>query len=314
MAKGKLAAALKTQTARLQSNARDKEREKAKLAAKAPHAPGSSKARRAARANAQAQKQKQRAVLPFRPTDRILLVGEGDFSFALALVRHPSVAIVPENVVASTFDTEDALAAKYPDSAPANLQELRAKGVTVLCGVDATKLAACKALRGRRFDRVVWNFPHVGKGIADQDRNVRENQATLLSFLAAVPALLEQGPMPSAKPQKYKPVEDDDDLDDEEAGAVDVQDTKTRGTVLITLRDAPPYTLWDLPSLAKRPPDPDAPRYVVVRSFAFARAEWAAHGYAHRMTKGHVDGIVAGGQRRSDERTWEFALADADGP
>ncbi|EJD54307.1 hypothetical protein AURDEDRAFT_79182 [Auricularia subglabra TFB-10046 SS5] len=309
--KGKLAAALKTQTARLQSNARDKEREKAKLAAKAPTAPGSTKARRNARANAQAQK--QRPVLPFRPTDRILLIGDGDFSFALALIRHPAVGIVPENVVASTLDAEDALAAKYPDSAPANLAELRSKGATVLCGVDATKLGACKALRAKRFDRVVWNFPHVGKGIADQDRNVRENQATLLAFLAAVSAFLEQGPMPSAKPLKYKRGDDNDNEDNEEE-AIDVHDTKTRGTVLITLRDAPPYTLWDLPKLAKRSPDPDSPRYVVVRSFAFARPEWAAHGYAHRMTKGHVDGIVAGGQRRSDERTWEFALADAVDP
>lgn len=49
-----------------------------------------------------------------------------------------------------------------------------------------------------------------------------------------------------------------------------------------------------------------------MRSFAFARKEWAALGYKHRMTKGHVEGIVTGGQKvEGGERTWEFALADA---
>lgn len=36
------------------------------------------------------------------------------------------------------------------------------RNMRVLFGVDATKLEDCKALRGRRWDRAVWNFSHAG--------------------------------------------------------------------------------------------------------------------------------------------------------
>lgn len=242
--KSKLAAALVSQTSRLQKNARDRERS-AQEANKAAIAAGSSKARRAARTNAATQKKRaQTGTIPFRPTDRVLLVGEGDFSFAVALVSHLSLGIVPENVVATTLDHEDALAAKYPETAASNLQSLRARGVTVLCGVDATKLGACKALRGRLYDRIVWNFPHVGKGIADQDRNVLENQKTLLAFLAAMPPLLEHGAFPRPHSSRKEQRQPDEDRDRDQDEDEDMQDEKTRGTVLVTLRDSPPYTLW----------------------------------------------------------------------
>ena len=39
-------------------------------------------------------------------------------------------------------------------------------GAAVLFGVDATRLDRCAALRGRLFDRVVWNFPHAGERTA----------------------------------------------------------------------------------------------------------------------------------------------------
>ncbi|KZV99249.1 hypothetical protein EXIGLDRAFT_606023 [Exidia glandulosa HHB12029] len=311
-----LAAALSSQTTRLQHKARERERSAQQAQQAAIAAAGSSKARRAARANAGKQKKRAQAgTIPFRATDRVLLIGEGDFSFALALVSHPELAVVPENVVATTLDPEDALTDKYPGTAPGNLAKLRQRGVTVLCGVDATKLGACKALRGRIFDKIVWNFPHVGKGIADQDRNVLENQRTLLAFLAAVPPFLELGPLPKQGPSRKdrRPRNEEEDDDEDVEMWDDEKTAKTRGTLLVTLRDAAPYSLWDLPKLAKRPPDSDAPRYALVRSFAFARTEWAALGYKHRMTKGHVDGIVTGGQKiAGGERTWEFALAASD--
>lgn len=315
MAKSKLAAALVAQSSRLKHNARERERsqQSAKQAAEA----GAVKARRATRTNARSQKTRAQAgTIPFTPGERVLLVGEGDLSFARALSQHPKLTGL--HIVASTLDTEEALAEKYPDTAPSNVRELRSRGVTVLCGIDATRLRACKALRGRVFDKIVWNFPHVGKGIADQDRNVLENQKTLLAFFAALPPFLEQGPFPArtnSKTAKRRSGDDEDDeADEDDEDDENVLSTGTRGTVLVTLRDAPPYTLWDLPRLAKRPPTADSPKFSLVRSFAFARAEWAALGYKHRMTKGHVEGIVTGGQKAggNGERTWEFALNDSD--
>lgn len=101
--------------------------------------------------------------IPFSPTDKILLIGEGNFSFSLALFLHPTLTYLPpSNVTATVYDTEDSCNEKYPESAEKNIKALREKGVEVLFGVDAMKLESCKVLRGRQWDRVVWNFPHAG--------------------------------------------------------------------------------------------------------------------------------------------------------
>ena len=107
----------------------------------------------------------RRVTIPFRPTDTILLVGEGNFSFARALVYGaPSDLefLPPKNVTATAYDTEDACYDKYPDAIEI-VALLRDKGVEVLFGVDATRLERVKALHGRRWDHVVWNFPHAGQ-------------------------------------------------------------------------------------------------------------------------------------------------------
>ncbi|KAH7103767.1 hypothetical protein BKA62DRAFT_784672 [Auriculariales sp. MPI-PUGE-AT-0066] len=302
MAKGKtkLSKALVAQTARLHTNAQHREREqRAKLAASKP-----SLANKSARKNSVAQRSKaQSGVVPFSATDRVLLVGEGDFSFALALVSDSALAIVPENVIATTLDNEDLLREKYPETVGKNIEALRHRGVQVLCGVDATKLEACKSLKARTFDKIVWNFPHVGKGISDQDRNIRENQQVLLAFLAKVSSFIR-------KRRRSENADDNIEDDEEDHNPTDTSPSRsgTRGTVLITLRDALPYTLWDLPRLAKRPPNPENPRYVLLRSFAFARNHWRDLGYSHLHDQGHVDGIAVG--QSGEERTWELAVAD----
>jgi len=117
--------------------------------------------------------------VPFSATDRVLLIGEGDFSFARALVRDEKLGIVPANVIATTLDQENELKEKYPETLEANVEELKQKGVFVLCNVDATKLEACKALRGRTFDKIVWNFPHVGKLLASSQCNSFANARCL---------------------------------------------------------------------------------------------------------------------------------------
>jgi 25S rRNA (uracil2634-N3)-methyltransferase len=106
-----------------------------------------------------------RCTIPFSPTDRILLIGEGDFSFARALTLNVPAALEslpPGNITATAYDTEEDCYAKYPD-AEIIVQGLREKGVHVLFGVDATKLEKVSALKGRKWDRIVWNFPHAGK-------------------------------------------------------------------------------------------------------------------------------------------------------
>ena len=118
------------------------------------------------------------------------------------------------------------------------------------------------------------------------------------------------------------------------AEPAEVEDTdpsappRTQGTILVTLKDSIPYTLWNLKALATRPADTLAthpafvalnrnktmgvqPRYTVCRSFAFVPDLYP--GYAHVKTKGagtpnkrDVDDVIARGT--GGTRTWEFAL------
>lgn len=107
----------------------------------------------------------RRSTIPFKASDRILLIGEGNFSFALALLQHPPAPLnhlPPANITATALDTEKECNAKYPD-AEENVRVLREKGARVLFGVDATKLEKTSALKGKVFDRIVWNFPHAGE-------------------------------------------------------------------------------------------------------------------------------------------------------
>ena len=133
--------------------------------------------------------------VPFSKHDRVLLVGEGDFSFTLSLVQHHATA----SIISTSFDDYDALKQKYPsiDSAlqklvkpagsnahgstddwkgfsddevastelDANVHPPEADGVIVLHSIDATSLSKAhrKALGPHApFTKIVFNFPHTG--------------------------------------------------------------------------------------------------------------------------------------------------------
>lgn len=78
------------------------------------------------------------------------------------------------------FDSESVLLEKYPQ-AKDNIAALEnEEGVNVLYNIDATKLGkACggsKEIRKGEYDRIVFNFPHVGGLTKDVNRQVRYNQ------------------------------------------------------------------------------------------------------------------------------------------
>jgi 25S rRNA (uracil2634-N3)-methyltransferase len=91
-----------------------------------------------------------------------------------------------------------------------------------------------------------------------------------------------------------------------------------QGSVLITLLNQDPYTLWGLPSLAQRPPSVcpgtrlPQPRYRLLRSFKFHHELY--EGYAHRRTIGFKEGKSKADNeeitgRQGEARTWEFVKA-----
>ncbi|KAJ7292939.1 hypothetical protein C8J57DRAFT_1267621 [Mycena rebaudengoi] len=266
----------------------------------------------------------RRPTIPYRATDKILLIGEGNFSFARSLIKDAPAELEelpPSNITATAYDTEQQCYEKYPE-AEEIVEELKARGVEVLFAVDATQLGKIAALKNRKWDRIVWNFPHAGKGITDQDRNILSNQLLILGFLRSAAGFLVNGPVPEITKPKKRKLSDDDE--EEEEAAVDSFDFEVesfsqpityRGTILITLRNVSPYTAWNLPRLAKNPPPPSGstppnPRYTLLRSFSFNRSTWK--GYEHRMTKGeraHGTGTTGEG---GEDRTWQFCLRPED--
>ncbi|EAL19070.1 hypothetical protein CNBH1720 [Cryptococcus deneoformans B-3501A] len=270
---------------------------------------------------------KKPPTIPFDKQDTILLLGEANFSFSLSLLREPH-NLPAHQILATVYDSERITLEKYPDAAE-NIRLLKEEGVKVEFGVDAGALEKCKAVgKGRRWSRVIFNFPHVGAGITDQDRNILTNQHMLLKFFRSVEPLLTEGPTHIPIPQssssksnskdkkrkQKKPSSDDEaapEPEDEEEDFFFNDDPtftnpkivvpkeftppKRAGTVLITILSCPPYTLWCLPQLAARPPpicpgtNLPQPRYTLLRSFEFRPEIY--EGYAHRRTIGWKEGL-----------------------
>ncbi|KDO33928.1 hypothetical protein SPRG_01807, partial [Saprolegnia parasitica CBS 223.65] len=123
----------------------------------------------------------------YTPADRILVLGDGDFSFSKGLVAHRGGSGV--NLVATSYDSTSEVRKKYPNAA-ACIQSITQAKAHVLHGVDATKLSklphsdAVPAL----FDYIIFNFPHSG------EQRVHINRALLLDFFeSARPKLALRG-------------------------------------------------------------------------------------------------------------------------
>ncbi|KAI5282558.1 ferredoxin-fold anticodon-binding domain-containing protein 1 isoform X1 [Manis pentadactyla] len=115
---------------------------------------------------------------------RLLLVGEGNFSFAAAL----SETLGPSTSVTATCLQGPADSARDP-AARRNLQRLREQGIEVRFGVDCTQLADAFELHDREFDRIYFNFPHCGR-----KAGVAKNRELLAKFFqSCADVLAEEG-------------------------------------------------------------------------------------------------------------------------
>ena len=197
------------------------------------------------------ERRKKNAFVPYTVNDTILLVGEGNFSFARALVRRYQG--VATRLVATSYDTKEEVLSKYPEF-PIVLEELEAAGVTIVYGVDCTALESnttlqhavhtmqqalassseqvSKTLQSMAvFDKIVFNFPHTACGIKDTAENNRVHQRLLTAFFnAAIPL---QKPATITKNwvgKKNKPV---------------------LSQIHVTLKTGEPYTSWQVGRLAR---------------------------------------------------------------
>lgn len=110
----------------------------------------------------------------------ILLVGEGDLSFALALARdHKSCT---RNIVATTFEPLGQLG----EAALKNASELTRRGANVSHGVDACRLDG--TLPCETFEAIVFQFPNTGTRRSVHGRT--DNHVLVRRFLSAAKARL----------------------------------------------------------------------------------------------------------------------------
>ncbi|KXT11622.1 hypothetical protein AC579_8567 [Pseudocercospora musae] len=216
--------------------------------------PNNAKLKLSSKTNFARAAHKAQPTIPFQPEDRILLVGEGDFSFAKSIVGEHGCC----DITATCYDSKEVLCQKYAPQAEEHVSYLEQEGQTVLCGVDATKLDKNKALTksGELFDVILFNFPHVGGKSTDVNRQVRFNQELLVNFFKAAINLLAAS-----------------------------------GTIVVTLFEAEPYTLWNVRDLARHS------GLEVQRSFKFLADAYP--GYGHARTLGNIEG---GGGWKGEDR------------
>ncbi|XP_045828828.1 uncharacterized protein At4g26485-like [Trifolium pratense] len=121
-------------------------------------------------------KMEERWIKHYSSCHKILLVGEGDFSFALSLARAFCSA---SNIVATSFDSKVSLQVKY-SRATINQIELKRFGCTILHEVDALTMDQHPLLLGKIFDRIVFNFP---QDIGFAFHKIQNHQKLVLGFL-----------------------------------------------------------------------------------------------------------------------------------
>lgn len=144
-----------------------------------------------------AQVHQVRGLVPFTEDDKVLLVGEGDFLFARSIIAQGMV--LPSNLIATSFDSNEEIVRKYPGGVEENIKFLLEAGVDLRYEIDATDLVGSLKLKKNAFklfrdnknlDYIVFNFPHTGRGMKDQDRNIRDHQRLVQKYFQSLRTVL----------------------------------------------------------------------------------------------------------------------------
>ncbi|KAK9134047.1 hypothetical protein Scep_013575 [Stephania cephalantha] len=120
---------------------------------------------------------------------RILLVGEGDFSFSACLGRAFGRA---DNMVATSLNSQEFLKRNY-GNAMSNVDSLRSRGCIVIHNVDATKMAGNRRSNDVTYDRIVYNFPHAGFSKNEPVKDhLRRNRDLVSDFMANAAKMIDE--------------------------------------------------------------------------------------------------------------------------
>jgi len=122
---------------------------------------------------------------------KILLVGEGDFSYATALARHFRREA---DITATSLDTQEILEKAY-DTFAKNKETLLEHGVHLHHGIDATKLEEyfSGTTDGDKpmFNRIVFMFPQYQSKGGESRNPIKKQRALLTDFMRSGKEFLE---------------------------------------------------------------------------------------------------------------------------
>ncbi|CAM8941169.1 unnamed protein product [Rhodiola kirilowii] len=132
-----------------------------------------------------------RSIMHYSSSNKILLVGEGDFSFSTCLAQAFGSA---KNMTATSLDTAGEAMGKYRHARD-NLKTLSELGCTIVHGVDALSMKRHPALKGHKFDRIIFNFPHAGLHYSTEhdQRQIKLHQAMVSGFFKSARKMLTKG-------------------------------------------------------------------------------------------------------------------------
>lgn len=174
----------------------------------------------------------------------ILSVGSGDGSQQAAIVKSGHI-----NIVSTFFESEQALIAKYGNSRE-HITLLRDKASAVLFEVDATELHSHPQLTKKKFDVIIFTFPHTGVSnfvcghSGPNPTSIESNKQLIRDFLKSAQHILARD-----------------------------------GEIHVTLKTSAPYDKWTFPDFAGYEIEPKSNYGFDPRLFP---------GYAHQSTKGHM--------------------------
>ncbi|KAH7860725.1 hypothetical protein Vadar_017234 [Vaccinium darrowii] len=161
-------------------------------------------------------KKKVRWIKHYNSAQKILLVGEGDFSFSACLAKAFGSG---RNMVATSLHSERLQVQKHWSSEE-HLEKLERLGCLVLQKVDVYEMSYHHTLKHMKFDVIVFNFPHAGHfyGYTETDEELIEMHKELLRgfFKSAREMLVKEG-----------------------------------AEVHVTQRNDYPYNTWELENIAK---------------------------------------------------------------
>ena len=129
--------------------------------------------------------------------DKILLIGEGDFSFGSTLVSHLHYSKKNSNhdgiLIASSYDSKDICIQKYGmiSEPKQNIYRIKKNNGMVFFDVDGTKIHECKEIlkHCKLFDYIVFMFPHCGGSMAI---DIEKNTQTIRDFMLSAKIILNK--------------------------------------------------------------------------------------------------------------------------